>query len=577
VCHSTNFQKNYDQKTKTYHTTWSEINVGCQACHGPGKQHLEWAKDALSGKANNIKNKGFILQNKITSHQKIEVCASCHSRRHKVSANDEYGEPLFDHFMPALLRNDLYYPDGQIKDEVFVYGSFLQSKMHRAGVTCMDCHNPHTSELKQTGNGLCVQCHNENLPKRFSGLKSKNYNSPAHTHHKPNSTGAQCINCHMPEKAYMQIDFRRDHSFRIPRPDLTEKIGVPNTCNQCHTDKSAKWASNTIQKWFGEKTFPQHYGELFAKAQAGEQDVEVDLIKLSQDIKQQNIVRATAIERLAQYTSPERINARIGALTNEDVLIREAAVRSLSQLPLQELITKLAPLLKDPVRAVRIETASILASVPKELMPDQYHQVFEQALDEYKSLQESNLDMPSGYFNLGNLYQNQGDHDKAIDAYQSAIDLDKRFYLAGQNLATLFHSLGRYNEAKQVLREGIKQNKEQGELYYSLGLLLAEQGAMSDAIQALASASKLLPQNTRVQYNFALALQGLGEFKKAETILTKQHALHANDADVLYALITLHMHQKNWEEALKLAEKLSVLFPESGEIRILIDTIKSRK
>lgn len=577
TCHSTNLQKKYDQKSKSYHTTWSEINVGCQACHGPGKQHVEWANKQLSGKSSKIKNKGLITQGKVmTADQKIERCASCHSRRHAVSDNNKVRENFFDHFMPALLRDDLYYADGQIKDEVFVYGSFLQSKMHRAGVTCVDCHNPHSLKLKQTGNGLCTQCHNDKPIKRLSGLTIKKYDGPMHSHHKRGSVGAQCVNCHMPGKLYMQVDLRRDHSFRIPRPDLTEKIGTPNACNQCHTDKSAAWASNAIQKWFGNRAHVQHYGEIFSKARAGKQDVEADLIRLSQDKQQANIVRATAIELLARYNRPKSVKARIEALASENVLLREAAVRALSPLPVKERIAKLAPLLRDPVRAVRIESASILASVSQKQIPDEYKQPFKRALGEYTSLQEVNLDNPGSYYNLGNLYQKQGDSNKAINAYQSSIDLDKSFYPAQLNLATVFNSIGRNVEAKQVLTKGIKHNQEQGELYYSLGLLYAEQSEMDAAVPVLAKAAALLPHNSRIQYNYALALQHQGDFKTAETTLGRAHALNSKDPDILYALAVLHLRQKNWGQAMQFAKALSVLFPESKEIKRLLNHIRAQ-
>lgn len=567
ACHSTNLQKNYDPKNKTYHTSWSEMNVGCQACHGPGKQHELWARAKLAGK---VKNKGLLEGEK---HQSAERCASCHSRRHAVSVNGSHGETFFDHFIPALLRHDLYHPDGQIKEEVFVYGSFVQSKMYRAGVTCLDCHKPHSLKLRQTGNGLCMQCHNQNVNKRFSGLKQANYNTPDHYHHKPGSAGAQCVNCHMPEQVYMQIDGRRDHSFPIPRPDLTEKIGVPNACNQCHTDKSAAWANDHIQRWFGKKRYAQHFGEIFTKARRGQRDVEDELIHLSQDKGQANIVRATAIQLLARYPHPQSVSARIAALENKSVLIRESAVRSLTSLPGKQRITHLAPLLKDPSRAVRAEVASLLADVPTTLLPVQYSH----ALQEYASLQKANLDLPSSYFNLGNLYQKQGKHIKAVESYQHAIALDASFYPAQQNLASLLTALDRKEEAGDVLRDAIKNNKEQGELYYSLGLLYAEQDKMHDARFALAKAAALLPRNARVQYNYALALQHRGDLTSASHAFSNAHVLNPSDPDIIYALVVLHLHRKEWVQALKFAEKLHEMFPESEKIKKLIDKLQEQQ
>ncbi len=577
-CHSTHFQKNYDPKTKTYHSTWASKNVSCQACHGPGEKHVQWAKNKLKGKVNTIKNKGLIKRYRdINVHEKIEMCAACHSRRHAISPQDQHGEPLFDHFMPALLRDDLYHPDGQIKDEVFVYGSFLQSKMYRAGVSCMDCHNPHTLKLTRTGNGVCTQCHNNSVKKRFSGLAIKDYNSLEHSHHPVGSAGAKCVNCHMPEKTYMQIDQRRDHSFRIPRPDLTEKIGTPNACNQCHVDKSAAWALSAIQQWFGKKKYPQHFGEVFAKARGRKHDVERELTQLTRDTHQSDIVIATAIHYLAQYNTPSSVKTKIDALRSQNVLVRETALKSLAQLPMKERVAKLAPHLKDPARAVRIEAASILASAPKESISTKYHQALKQAIDEYESLQKANLDMPSSYLNLGVLYQKQSKYKKAISAYKQAIGLDKHFYPAPLNLAMLYNALDRNNKAEQVLHEAIAHNKKRGELYYSLGLLLAEQQKMKPALSALAQASRLLPQNSRVQYNYALALQSRGDVKGAEKSLTKAYQLNPTEPDIVYALAILHAQQKHWRQALHYAKVLNVLFPKSKKIQTLIKYIESKK
>lgn len=236
-CHTTNYKKNYDSDKKTYKTQWSEINVGCEACHGPGSKHVAWANK----KSNELKNYGFDFSYKTASaDQQIAACAPCHSRRTSLSTSFQPHQPLLDNFLPSHLRPGLYYPDGQILDEVYVYGSFLQGSMYQAGVRCSDCHNVHTAKLKLTGNKVCTQCHNPNGDSRFKTLIKKDYDNKSHHFHKTNSMGAQCVECHAPERNYMVVDPRRDHSFRIPRPDLSIKYDTPNACNKCHTNKDAQ-------------------------------------------------------------------------------------------------------------------------------------------------------------------------------------------------------------------------------------------------------------------------------------------------------------------------------------------------
>ncbi|MGZ2409248.1 multiheme c-type cytochrome, partial [Rhizobium ruizarguesonis] len=205
-CHSTDPQAKFQPQTNEYKSTYVATSIGCQSCHGPGAKHAALAQ---SGNVSSSV-KPDIGVPKVDAG----ICFACHARRSRLLDGYQPGKPFLDYFSPALLRQDLYFPDGQILDEVFEYGSFQQSKMARAGVTCLDCHRPHDAGLKAEGNALCTQCHAETKPERFvnqdpSGL----FDTPAHTHHQAGSTGAQCANCHMPERTYMKVDPRRDHSF----------------------------------------------------------------------------------------------------------------------------------------------------------------------------------------------------------------------------------------------------------------------------------------------------------------------------------------------------------------------------
>src|SRR5262249_42911107 len=156
-CHSTNLQRNFDLATNSYRTSWSEINVSCEACHGPGSRHVEWAKAAQASYAD--PRKGLLVAlgdagtgrwtldpavgtatrtapGQSASHR--EAAGPCHSRRREIAPSFAYGLPLLDSDMPVLLEAGLYHADGQILDEVYEYGSFQQSKMFQQGVTCSD-------------------------------------------------------------------------------------------------------------------------------------------------------------------------------------------------------------------------------------------------------------------------------------------------------------------------------------------------------------------------------------------------------------------------------------------------------
>ncbi len=304
-CHTTNLDRNYDAASNTYATTWSEMNVACEACHGPGRDHLAWAKHE-PGSEQFAEKHGLVValderkgvnwipvpatgnaarSVQLASHRELGVCAQCHSRRAPFAKGMDHDGRLLETHDISLLSDGLYFADGQQLDEVYNVGSFLQSKMHAAGVTCSDCHNPHTGKPRAPGNAVCAQCH---LPGK--------YDAPTHTLHPAGSVGAQCAACHMPTRNYMGIDARHDHSFRIPRPDLSVQLDSPNACNACHKDRDAAWAAAAIEKAFGpqRKGF-QTFGAALHAGRTGAPGASEKLMALANDPQAPAIARATAL------------------------------------------------------------------------------------------------------------------------------------------------------------------------------------------------------------------------------------------------------------------------------------------
>jgi predicted CXXCH cytochrome family protein len=577
-CHSTNLQKNFDPDTNSYDTRWSEINVSCQSCHGPGSAHVEWAQAVKDGKP--AGDAGLVVDyNAGTAHDLVESCARCHSRRHRVSPDDAHGRAFLDDFEPSTLQAGLYHPDGQILDEVYVYGSFLQSKMYNQGVTCNDCHDAHSTRLKLTGNALCLQCHSITPPARFPTLQKKDYATGEHHFHAPGSAGAQCINCHMTAKTYMVVDPRRDHSFRIPRPDLSVKLDVPNACNQCHTGESAEWAAGKTAEWYGTAIREKpHYGEIIASARNGDAAVYDELVALAADTSRPPIITATALELLAQY-SPTDESA--GALRNgsrhHDSLVRTVATSTLGLMPAVADLKTLLQQLNDPVRAVRMEAARILAPIPREHLDPSQRRTLDAALQEYRDTQTALADTPEALLNLAVLDSALGNEAAAETFYTRAIVIAPEFVPARVNLANLYNRTGRNLEAEQQLRAAIGYEPGAGELYYSLGLLLVEGQRLNEAAGLLQTAAELLPQRPRVQYNYALLLQNLDRRDEAEALLKRAHEQSPRDSDIVYALVILYTQDENWPDALDYARKLQVLDSDNPGAARLIEQLERAK
>ena len=379
-------------------------------------------------------------------------------------------------------------------EEVYVYGSFLQSKMYREGVRCTDCHNPHRGNPRSEGNSLCTRCHQPAPPEDFPTLKAKNYDSADHHHHATGSHGSQCVSCHMPAKIFMVVDPRRDHSFRVPRPDLSVKLDTPNACNMCHQDKSDEWAADAVARWYGsERSHEPHFAEAILAGRSGDRDAEIKLIKLALDKKQPAIVRATGLELLQGYG--EDALAAMATLTkDENALVRTKAVAGLDGLDPSSRARAAAPLLDDPIRAVRVETARVLSALPSGKLSSEQRKKFDGALEEFRETQQAMLDTPAAWLNLAVLASNRGQAEQSEAYYRTALKIDPYFVPAALNLSTLYTEQGRFGKAEGILRGGIEKVPQQGELHYSLGLLLAEANRIAEAVGSLERAAQLIPK-----------------------------------------------------------------------------------
>ena len=566
-CHSTNVRKAYDAAADRYATTWSEINVSCQSCHGPGERHVAWAQNAASG------DRGLVVDFRAGSEREIETCAPCHARRSELTAAPVPGNALYDDFLPALLTPDLYHADGQQLGEVYEYGSFRQSKMYQAGVRCTDCHDPHTATLRSDGDALCVRCHQTSPDTaRFPGLPAKTYDSPAHHHHQ---ASVACVDCHMPARNYMIVHARRDHAIRVPRPDLTVKLGTPNACASCHADREPQWAADAIARWYPARPQDTHYGEILAAGRAGGPDAEAALAKLVAAPSEPGIVRATAANLLGRYGASS-VGVSVAATRDPDPAVRTAAAGSLLRVPAEGRSPLVAPLLSDPVRAVRIEAARVLASVPADRVDASLRRAFDAATAELVAAQQVSLDMPGSHLNLAVLHESRGDGAAAEGAYRHALRLDPDFTPARLNLSRLLNGLGRNADAERVLADGLARVPAQGELAYSLGLLLAEEQRLAEAAEMLGRAADLLPGRARARYNHALALQQLGRRDDAERAFVQAHAIDPADPGIVYALTVLYVQGGAWPKALASAERLAAMAPDDPQVQAFVADVRRR-
>ena len=588
-CHSTEVRKQYDAATDTFDTTWTDISVGCEACHGPSSAHVEWTKtkstDTHKGLAVALDERasarwiidaatGKPARSQPREHDReIEVCAQCHARRSQIAEGYRPGLPFMDFYRPALLSPGLYHADGQQRDEVYKWGSFLQSRMYHAGVTCSDCHEPHTQKLRAAGNAMCGTCH----------VASK-YDTPAHHHHPAEAVAAQdremqdvgangvtktgagnqCVDCHMPTTTYMVVDPRRDHSIRVPQPDLTVTEGIPNACNTCHREKDAKWAANAIEQWYGHQPQGfQQFSTAFTYAEDGAAEASSSLARIVRDQTTPAIARATALESLARYPSPRTIDVARKGLIDRDALVRRASIAALVTLPPAQRLSVLAPLLDDPVRTVRMEATSALADSMGGATVRQLA-AFKRGAAEYESAQKFNADRPEARASLGNFYARLGRFDEAHAELQAALALDPAFVPAYVNLADLLRAGSRDAAAEYVLREGIQQMPDAAALHHALGLTLVRLDRSSEGLAELKHAARLLPEDTRFAYVYAVGLNSTGKTKAAIAEIDRALKYHPDDRDLLQVAAIFRRDSGDLTGARRYAERLSQRYPEDS-------------
>ncbi len=558
-CHSTNLQENYFAAEDSFHTTWSVVNVSCESCHGAGKKHIDYISSA-DYKSGETANGSFILPD---TNQLVQInsCAPCHSRRFTIDGKSPVTDELLNHFIPESPHKPAYHTDGQILEEDYEYASFLQSKMFQHNIKCSSCHNPHSGKLILSGNDLCLKCH------------SQSYTTPQHTMHKINSEGALCVSCHAPGKYYMGNDFRRDHSFRVPRPDLTVKFATPNACNSCHSDKSAKWASEQIIKHFNEKR-SYHFSEDLIPASMGLFSSIKNIEKLSMpDTSVPAIIRATAMYYATFVPHPSSVNILLKGLKDENSQVRYEALCSLKNFPVEQWKTEAEKLLNDKVKAVRIAAADLFLPYSDSLSVAGYN-FFAVAKKELFDFLVRNSSEPNGRLMLADAQLRAKNYIDAEKNYLIALKMDSLLIQARLNLATFYSLRGDNKKALQQLKisEAISPNDEQ--VNYFLALLYAEMADLAFSekyFKKLAATSK----QSKVFYNYGLVLEQMKQDKTAEAIYLQGLKFDKDNIDMNYVLALFYYNHDRKTEALKYFGNLNRLLPDNLDFKRMYDQTKT--
>ena len=562
-CHTTGFKRNYDPVKNSFASSWNSLGVGCQACHGPASQHLEWA-----AKPSGVANAGFALNLAGTeAATEVETCARCHARRAPLGDGYRHERRLMDDYLPSALTRELFELDGKIKDEVFEYGAFTQSKMFAKGVRCSNCHNVHGTDLKAPGNGVCLQCHNPSGKTAVAGvdgqgLQAKDYESAEHHRHIQGQAGSQCVDCHMPGKLYMVNDYRHDHGFSVPNPARAQRLGTPDACLGCHSDSPGDRIAEQFRLWYGaDKPAAPRYDESLWLVRNGQPGAAQALLQQLATADLPAIRRATLLAELPAYPSAEALRAAIEDLTSPAPQVREAAVRTVAALLSPEQRGELlVPRLSDSVRAVRIAAAYELLGLSATGL-GRHEKEWDKAIGEYEAVQLSLQDRAEANFNLAMLYQASGRSGEVEPRLRQALQRDADFLPALVGLVQWLDGNSRREEGRALLDQGIKRHPRAALLRHADGLMRVRQGDLPAALLAFAEAVRLAPQNGQYDYTYAVALHDSGQKEAAHRRLQALLQRDPANRQARLALIGYWSQAGQMEKAQALLAELQRLNP----------------
>lgn len=586
-CHVTDLHKSFDVATQSYHTSFTDMDVNCEACHGPGSLHVELAT------AKSLfwdRKRGYALaplKNKQNPRVEIETCAPCHSMRRIIEPGFDAGDQYYDHYVNQLLQGHLYHADGQIMEEVYEFGSFTQSKMFHKNIRCTDCHDPHTTKVKHQGNQVCTSCHQHPAGK---------YDSPAHHHHSPGKAGALCTSCHMPKKTYMEVDPRLDHSLRVPRPDLSVQLATPNACSGCHLEKSElsteraaqlgeysdwlraaragdaevksalakvdRWAADHFRTWYGEKNdLDSHFAQALASARRGDPAAEKKLIATVRRGDVPAIVRATCLHELGQFESPVALDVAIDLLDHAEPILRITAISHVERLPDDRLVKQVSPLLTDPLRSVRTEAGRVLARVDERWLNGPQRDARDRAIAEYKNSLLANSDRAIAHLGLGILAEQQRNDSAARQAYETAMRIEPMTAGPRANLAAVLErQIATLTDpaAAEAIRKKIAQLRR-------------------EELDLLARDAKFVPDNAGLRYRYGLSLYLHDRLAEAQQELEAAVKHSPSTPEFVLGLALLYQKQGQLDAALVQARRLVELRPNDPSYEQLLSEIQAQK
>ncbi len=578
-CHVSQLVKNYDPKTDSYNTTWKEPGINCEACHGPAEEHVRVCLEAPEGTVPKDLKLDTITQSRgFTQHQTNTACSVCHAKMSAITNEFIPGEDFFQHYDLLTLENIDFYPDGRDLGENYTFTSWRMSPCAKASK--LDCIYCHTSSGRyrfhgEKANEACMPCH-----------QNKVSNFAAHSRHEPKTGVKECIQCHMPKTEFGRM-IRSDHSMRPPMPSATVQFKSPNACNLCHKDKTPQWADRHVRKWH-KKDYQAHTLKLASwidQTRKGNWSSLPEILEYLRSKDRDEVFSNSLVRLLGNCPDTKKWPVFIQLLENDPSPLIRASVASALEDDLNEkTIPVLFKAVNDPYRLVRIRTASTLASLPPEMIPQDQRKSVSREMEEFKSSLMSRPDDAMAHYNLGNFYMNRrkpdaavnsfetslklqndfvatyvnaslaynalGRNDKAVESLTKAIDLDPKNSAAHLNLALLYGEMGDYPQAEVQFRRTFELDPRSATAAYNLGVLAAQRN-ISEAVGWCKKAFDLEPENAKYAYTLGFYYHQAGSTEQAIEVLRQFVQQKTTNVNIYLFLGQIYQQRRDFKNAIQ--------------------------
>jgi tetratricopeptide (TPR) repeat protein len=562
-CHVSQLSTNYDSKSDTYHTTWTEPGINCETCHGSAVEHNKIAKATPKGQP--LTEYGLIRTKTMTKEQRNDLCTSCHAKASPLTTEYKPKERFYDHFDLFALEDPDFYADGRDLGENYTLTSWSMSPCYKSGqIDCMHCHTSSGRYRfkKEKFNNACVPCH-----------EARVNNPTEHTHHAATSEGSKCISCHMPMTAFARMN-RSDHSMLPPAPAATIAYKSPNACNICHKDKDAAWADTLVRQW----RTRDYQAPVLKRAGLIDAARKRDRTKLPEmlayinDPKHDEVFATSLIRLISPAHDEQALAALLVAAKDPSPLVRGAAVQALGMTPTTEGLQALVEATGDEYRLVRVRAAAGIAAFPRMTSPPAYQAQIKKANDEYLASITARPDQWTSHYNMGNYQLGRGETKKAIAAYQAALKLDPQAIMAMVNSSIAYSQIGESDKAEKALQKALKQAPDNAAANFNMGLLKAEKNDLKAAEKHLKKALKADPQMAPAAYNLCI-ITAKDRINEAVTWCRKASDLRPQDPKYAYTL-AFYLNQKGEKnEAVRILKPIVEKYPQYKDAGMLLKEI----